>query len=349
MKNKQKIILLSLLIGLIISAPITLSLGAESIAISDILSVLFHHFGFSDQTDVSQQHDAIIWVIRFPRIIMALAIGGALAVTGAAMQGLLRNPLADPSIIGISSGGALTAAITIVLFPSLLISGSWIGVSILSFMTFIGVIGVTILIFSLATHKGKIDVLYLLLSGIAINAIAWAGTGFLNFVADDQQLRSLTFWTMGSLSGSNYTNSLMMMAISVVSLIVFYSFYKGLNALVLGESQAKHLGIPVEKLKWIIIIFTALCVGTAVSFTGMIGFVGLVIPHIFRLWAGADYRFLIPASFFGGSLLMLWADTFSRVVVAPVELPIGIVTAFIGAPAFIYLILKQRKSKYAGV
>lgn len=337
------------MVGLVFSVPVALGYGAESISVSQIMDILFYHFGWSDQKSFTPQHDAIIWVVRFPRILMAIGVGGALAVTGAAMQGLLRNPLADPSIIGISSGGALTAAIAIVLFPTLLMTGGWIGFSALSLITFTGVVLVTILIFWLATFKGKIDVLYLLLSGIAINAIAWAGTGFLNFLATDEQLRSLTFWTMGSLSGSNFINAFLMLIVAVFTLIVFYTFYKGLNALVLGESQAKHLGIKVEYIKWMVILLTALCVGTAVSFTGMIGFIGLVIPHIFRLWAGADYRFLIPISFIGGAFLLLWADTFSRVVAAPVEVPIGIVTAFIGAPVFIFLILKQRKAKYAGV
>lgn len=334
---------------MILSIPVTLSYGSESIPIGTILDILFYHFGWSEAQDFTPQQDAIVWVVRFPRILMAIGVGGALAVTGAAMQGLLRNPLADPSIIGISSGGALTAALAIVVFPTLLMTGGWLGFSMLSLITFAGVVAVTILIFSLATFKGKIDVLYLLLSGIAINAVAWAGTGFLNFIATDQQIRSLTFWTMGSLSGSNYINAMIMLLVAFFTLLVFFTFYKGLNALILGENQANHLGIKVEYIKWMVILLTALCVGTAVSFTGMIGFIGLVIPHIFRLWAGADYRFLIPVSFFGGSFLLLWADTFSRVVATPVEVPIGIVTAFIGAPVFIFLILKQRRTKYASV
>jgi iron complex transport system permease protein len=200
------------------------------------------------------------------------------------------------------------------------------------------------LIFALAREKRKTNVVTMLLAGISINALAGAATGLLTYLADDAQLRSLTFWTLGSLGGTTWKAVIFMSVATGLSLLILLRLHKSFNALALGEAEAIHLGVSVEALKKWVIFATALAVGVSVAFCGMIGFVGLVVPHIMRLWVGAEHRYLLPASALGGGLLLCWADTLSRTWAAPAEIPIGVITALVGAPVFLFLLFKQRKA-----
>lgn len=282
--------------------------------------------------------------IRLPRVILAVLVGGALAISGAALQGLFRNPLADPGLIGVSSGAALTTAIAIVVLSTVsspLID--FLGVALLPVAAFVGGISATILVYRLSTTDGKTNVATMLLAGIAINAMAGAILGFMIFMANDDQLRDLTFWTLGSLGGAMWSSVWVVLPFLLTAIIFLPRLSKGLNAVLLGETEARHLGVNVERLKKAIIVFVGLAVGAAVSVSGMIGFVGLVVPHILRLWIGPDHRFLIPGSAILGGLLLLSSDLLARTIVAPAEMPIGVITAFIGAPFFLWLLLRNKE------
>ena len=317
-------------IGLVISMIVAVGVGAVSIPLEAWLS-----------GNVNEGQKAVLLSIRLPRILLAVIVGAALAVSGAAMQGLFRNALADPGLIGIASGAAFAVAIVIVLTGP--ITGA-LGLYSLSFAAFIGGLITCLLIFRFARLTGAFSVTYMLLAGIAINALAGAGTGFLTYLSNDEQLRSLTFWTMGSLGGALWPA--VIVAATVVAPATFFLIKNAqkMNLLLLGEQEARHLGVDSEKVKRTIIICTALSVGVAVAVGGIIGFVGLVVPHLIRLTIGPDHRLLIPASTLVGAVLLLAADTFARTVVAPAEMPVGILTSLIGGPFFLWLLIKQ----YAG-
>ena len=321
------IILTILLIFMILVAT---TMGAVSIPIENLLFA-----------GLSETEKAVLFSIRIPRILLAVIVGAALAVSGAAMQGLFRNPLADPGLIGISSGAALFVAITIVLAGP--ITGI-LGLYSLSFAAFIGGLITCLLIFHFAKLTGTFSVTYMLLAGIAINALASAGTGFLTFLSDDTQLRTLTFWTMGALSGALWPSVIVVSSIIIPATIILVKNAKSMNVMLLGEDEARFLGVDSEKLKRIIIICTALSVGVAISVSGIIGFVGLVVPHLTRLLIGPDHRLLIPASALLGAFLLLMADSFARTALSPSEIPVGIITSLIGGPFFLWLLIKQ----YAG-
>ncbi len=343
--NKKKLTIIGLVLALVISFFVSINIGSVSISIEQFVALIGNKIMGQENSSNLFQQNAILWGIRLPRILMSLFVGSSLAVCGAALQGLFRNPLADPSIIGISSGAMLAAALVIVLAGDTLFSAYTIaGLSMLSIATFTGAILVIIFIFKIAKEGKRINVLTMLLSGIAINAAAAAGTGLLTYLANDVQLRTLTFWTMGSLGGATWGNVTIVGVSTILTLIFILPLNKQFNALALGEQEATYIGINTEKLKRKVVFFTALSVGTAVAFCGIIGFVGLVIPHILRLVGGSDHRFLLPASALAGALLLCWADNFSRTIVSPAEIPIGIITALAGAPIFLYLLLKQKKA-----
>jgi len=340
---RTTLLLLTLGLSLPLLALLACGMGAAEVAPGEILAIMGHRLGLTDATGFAAQQEAIVWVIRLPRVLMSLLVGAALAVCGTAMQGLFRNPLADPSLIGVSAGAALAAAMVIVLIGPLLATVErLIGVPVLPLATFGGAVGSTVLIFGLARDKRRTNVATMLLAGIAINALAGAGTGLLTYLADDAQLRSLTFWTLGSLGGANWSQTSWMALATLCSLALLLPMAKSFNALSLGETEARHLGIPVEALKRRVIVATGLAVGASVAFCGLIGFVGLVVPHLLRLAGGAQHRYLLPASALGGAVLLCAADTLARTMVPPAEVPIGIVTSLVGAPVFLGLLFQQK-------
>ena len=332
---------LVLLSGLFISALVATGHGAVPVSGAEVLAIIGEQLGLYPLSGLEQQSVYIISEIRLPRVVLAMLVGAALAVSGTAMQGLFRNPLADPALIGISSGSALVAAAVIA-------SGWVMGDGILRLLSlpiaaFIGGLLTTWFIYRLATVEGTTSVASMLLAGIAFNALAGAGTGLFSYFADDATLRSITFWTMGSLGGANWQQVMVVAPILLAVLVLLPLRARALNVMLLGEAEAGHLGFRVQRVKQGIVVLVALAVGTAVSISGIIGFVGLVVPHLLRLTMGPDHRFLMPASIFCGALLLLLADLLARTLVSPAELPIGIVTAIIGSPFFLWLLWQQRK------
>lgn len=284
----------------------------------------------------------IVWNIRVPRILAALLVGGALALSGAIMQGLFRNPLVEPGIIGVSSGAALFAALAIVLgthlIPTLF---SQLGDYALPIAACIGGWLITSLLYLFSRNTRGISISSMLLIGIAINAFTGALIGLLTFIADETELRSLTFWSMGSLSSFNYEKLTILVVVQIIILPLLWRRAKSMNAMLLGEREAKHLGVNVERLKREQIWGVAIITGTAVAFSGGIGFIGLLIPHLIRMVFGADNRFVLPFSYLFGGILLIIADSFSRTIAGNSEVPIGILTAFIGAPFLGYLVYRQ--------
>ncbi len=283
--------------------------------------------------------------IRLPRLLLGVAAGAALGLSGALMQGLFRNPLADPGLIGVSSGAALAAGTTIVLgslwFPEMPRTlGSWT----LVLTAFAGSLGVTLLVYTLSQQDGATRVGLMLLAGIAINALAGAGLGYLTFLATDEQLRNIQFWLLGSLGGARWSAVLLVFSIVGVSVAAGLTLARPLNAIALGEAQAALLGVPVERIKRFAVLVTALAVGAVTATTGIIGFIGLMAPHCVRLVAGPDHRIVLPGSALLGAALVLAADSVARTVVQPAELPLGVLTAFVGVPFFL-LLLRHFRSR----
>jgi iron complex transport system permease protein len=316
--------------------------GAYAISLFELLRVVWD--AFKGATDTSPQH-MVFMNIRLPRLLLGVAAGAALGLSGALMQGLFRNPLADPGLIGISSGAALAAGITIVMgsvwFPDLPRTlGSWT----LVVTAFAGSLGVTLLVYTLSQQDGATRVGLMLLAGIAINALAGAGLGFLTFLATDEQLRNIQFWLLGSLGGARWSAVALVGAAVFIAVCASFTLARPLNAIALGEAQAELLGVPVERTKRFAVVVTALAVGAVTATTGIIGFVGLVAPHCVRMIAGPDHRVVLPGSALLGAALVLLADSVARTAVKPAELPLGVLTAFVGVPFFL-LLLRHFKSR----
>ncbi|CAI8939972.1 FecCD family ABC transporter permease [Chryseobacterium sp. IT-36CA2] len=287
----------------------------------------------------------VIWDVRAARIIMAILVGSMLSVSGTSLQGLFKNPLATGDLIGLTSGATLLAAIAIVLgghFKEYL--PEVVQFSLVGIAAFIGSFLSMMLVYRISTSGGKTNVVMMLLTGVAITAIGFSITGFLIYISKDEQLRDLTFWNLGSLAAATWTKNIILAIVAIIAYIILLPKGKALNAMMLGEKDAQHLGINVERLKKQIIIIVALMVGSCVAFSGTIGFVGLIVPYILRLLFKSNYTFILPLSAMCGSILLLTADTFSRSIVEPSELPIGILTALMGGPIFIAILVKFKKS-----
>lgn len=291
----------------------------------------------------SSQINSILFDIRLPRILLAIFVGAVLASTGAVMQGLFRNPLADPSLIGVSSGASVGASLMIVAAGGFIQGGALVGLSLVALGAFIGGFAATLLVYRLATSGIGTSVTTMLLAGIAIGALAGALNSLLSYFSDNDMLRQISLWQMGNLSGASWLKVSIMGAVAILLMLLFPRDSKALNALLLGESEARHLGIDVQQVKRRLIVLTALGVGVSVALAGLVGFVGLIMPHIVRLAIGPDHRWLVPASALAGATLLVIADSLARIVVIPAELPTGILTALLGAPFFVALLLQQRK------
>lgn len=333
-----------LLVLLAVSILGGLSTGAADVSLTQVLRALWQGVAGQTPTAMNQAPFLVVWELRLPRVLMGGLIGAALAVSGAAMQAVFRNPLAEPGLIGVSSGAALAAVMLIVLGDLLLVG--WLAqfeAIALPLAAFLGGLLTTAIIYQLSTQQGSTRVLTLLLAGIAISALSGAVTGMLTYIADDGQLRALTFWSMGSLGGMSWQTLWTAGPWMVLALVLMVRHHRTLNALLLGEQVAQHLGIRAQRMKKWLITLAALAVGAAVAVSGMIGFVGLVVPHLMRLWLGPDHRRLMPASLLGGASLLILADLVSRTIAAPAEIPIGIITALIGSPFFLWLLVSQSR------
>jgi len=336
---RQVILLLALL--LVAASAASLTTGASGASVWRVLTGLGRPL---DAEDVTLVRDfTVVLDIRLPRLFLGILIGGGLAISGVVMQGLFRNPLADPGLVGVSSGAGLGAVGVIVLGTTVLapLTG-FLGIYALQISAFAGGLLTTLVLYRVATSHGRTAVATMLLAGIAIAALAGAVTGVLVYLADDAQLRDLTYWGLGSLSGANWTKVFASGPIIGIAIAASLFLARGLNALTLGEATANHLGVPVQRFKNAAIVIVAAATGAAVAVSGGIGFVGIVVPHLLRLVIGPDHRFLLPASALLGASFLLGADALARVIVAPAELPIGIITAAVGGPFFLWVLLRRR-------
>jgi iron complex transport system permease protein len=328
-----------LMFCLLIGASIlSMSVGAVSIPARSVVQILAGHLSLPFSFDpVDSVADTIIWDIRLPRTLLAVLVGAALAAAGGVMQGFFQNPMADPYIVGVSAGAALGATSAFALGFDF-----WFfGLNAVSVSAFVCALAVTLLVYMLSRRRGRIASGTLLLTGIAIGSLATSVTSFLLVMSGEDQRRVL-FWLMGSLSARQWDHVQMLLPYVVVGLGVAMLYARDLNVLLLGDEQAAHLGIHVERVKLILLAAASCLAAAAVAVSGIIGFVGLLIPHLVRLIVGPDYRFLMPMSALGGGLLMVLADTVARTAMSPVEMPIGILTTVLGGPFFLYLLHRQR-------
>lgn len=326
-----------LTLALLLTAGASLAIGASGASLWNAV------FRLVTGQPIGLTEAVILWDIRAPRTATGICVGAALAISGAIMQGLFRNPLADPGILGVSAGAGLGAITAIVLGASLPLGvPQFFGAALLPVFSFVGAWLTMLLLYRVATRAGRTSVATMLLAGIAIAALAAALSGLLVFRASDLQLRELTFWQLGSLSGANWNKVLVAAPLILCACAIGLTLARGLNGLALGEATAHHLGIPVQRTKFTAILTVSAATGTAVAVSGGIGFIGIVVPHLLRLVTGPDHNGLLLNSALLGAILLLLADIIARLVVAPAELPIGIITAVLGAPVFLWILLRKR-------
>lgn len=318
--------------------------GPLNINSADLLSVLLKQIGIGSAETVSQVKIGVIENIRIPRAMLGFTVGAALGLAGATIQGFFRNPLADPGLVGFSAGAALAAVAVIVLGGSFLAP---LMESLRSFAlpmaAFFGALITVFVIYRVSSFEGRVVVTTMLLAGVAANALASAGIGYMTFLADDAQLRDLTFWTLGSLGGATWARVIPAIILMIIAIIGMLSLSRALNCMLLGEAEASALGVNVERAKRRAALCAALAVGAATVACGIVGFIGLVVPHLIRLIAGPDHRYVLPGSALLGGALVLFADLVARLAVAPAELPLGVVTAAIGAPFFFWLLMRDKR------
>lgn len=342
----KPLIMIGLVILLFISMICAIVFGAVSIGWKNVFTILMETLPFyepSSAVDIAPVYKDILLQIRVPRVLLAAAVGSSLAVAGAVFQGLFRNPMADPYVIGISSGSALGAVFAMLGGFSLALGGF----GAVPLFAFVGGTTTILLVYSMARVGRAVPVMTLLLAGIAVSAFLSALVSLLTYFAGEE-LHQVIFWMMGGLGGATWQQVRVMLPYALGGYICVSIFSRELNAMLLGEETASQLGVDTEKVKKILLAGASLLVAAAVSTSGIIGFVGLVVPHFVRLVAGPDHRFLIPASALLGGTLLIATDTLARIIIAPSELPVGIITALIGAPMFIYLLKKRKKLRYFG-
>ncbi len=325
---KKRLIILILFIILIFSMLFSLGIGGGRFQVSDLLS-------FFQPSSLSLSEKTILFEIRLPRLILTVLVGAALSLSGAVLQGLFQNPLVDPYVLGISSGGAVGAIVAI-------LSGISLGFITLPLFSFIFALATTFLVLRLGKIGTKMPLEIMLLAGVAIGFFFSALISLGMFLAGEN-LHQMVFWMMGGFWNSSWNKVITLLPLFIIGIPIVFSYSRELNAFLLGEKVAESMGVDVEKTKKILLLVTSLLVAGSVSVSGVIGFVGLVVPHIIRIIIGDDHRQLLPASFFLGSSVLLWADIFSRTLLHPVELPVGVLTSLMGAPFFIYLLRRKKK------
>lgn len=338
-KKYWKPILLSLVLFCLATMLFCLTIGPANITFIEALLLSLDSLPFINLKNLVDlyppSHHTIIFEIRMPRVILTALIGGALAAAGTAMQGLFKNPMADPYILGVSSGASLGAAIAIV-------SGgiSFFGIWTLPIHAFVGATLSTWLVYSLARLGNKVPIYTLLLAGVALSSLLSSLVSFI-MIINSEELKQIVYWMLGSFTGTGWDHVKAALPFILLGLSLLLFFAKDLNAMLFGEEAAQNLGINVELTKKLLLTFSALTVAAAVSVSGTIGFVGLIIPHTVRLLVGPDHRILLPTATIVGAIFMVFTDTLARTILAPVEIPVGIITAFLGGPFFIYLLKKK--------
>lgn len=327
-----------LAVGLGVTGFVAATTGPVDIKLADIFSVSWAKAMGLDVDEGRLIHHTILLDIRLPRIALGMLVGTALAVAGTVLQALFRNPLADPGLIGVSSGGALGAVLVIVLgsswLPTTFIGWPWM----IALFAMLGGVGTTFFVYRVGRVNGRPHMTTLLLTGLAVNAFVGALIGLLQVVASKDALKTLTFWTFGSLNAASWTHVGVALVLVGAPLLAVFRYRQPLNALLLGEAEAYHLGVPIQRVKRTLIMLSAAMVGATVALCGTIGFVGLIVPHAMRLLLGPDHRLLLPGAALLGAFVLIAADLIARAVAQPAELPIGIITALLGAPFFLSLL-----------
>lgn len=344
MVSKKLTLYVSLIAALVLASAFSMSLGAVKIPLSEVMIILLRKIGFYANTEVAVQYEGVMNIVRIPRVVLGLLVGAALGISGTAVQGIFRNPLAEPGLIGISAGASLMAVVIIVLELSILAGlGNLLGYYLLAFGAFAGAGTAALVVYQISRSDGKSNVATMLLAGIAVNALAGALTGLITFAADDQQLRNITFWMLGSLGGATWETVTAVFPFIIIPVLLLPRLGKSLNAFALGEIQAAQLGLKVNSIKRNVVVLATMAVGAAVAVSGIIGFVGLLVPHTIRLLIGVDNRHVLPASALFGAFMLTAADMLCRTIIAPIELPIGVITALLGTPLFLYILIKDKK------
>nr|WP_051741756.1 iron ABC transporter permease [Kitasatospora sp. MBT66] len=329
-----------LAVALVVCAVLAAGTGAYRIPLGDILASFGHRLGLGGH-ELDRVPESVLWNVRLPRVVLALLVGGSLGCAGALMQGVFGNPLAEPAVIGVSSGGAVGAVGCIVLGLDAL--GTWT-VTASAFVT--GLLTV-FAVYAMSRSGGRSEVVTLILTGVAVNAFCGALIGLFLFTADTAAISQVTFWQLGSLSQATWGKVLGVLPFALVGLAVAPRYARSLDLLALGERPARHLGVDVERMRLVLITVVALLTAAAVAVSGIIGFVGLVVPHLLRMLAGPGHRFLLPASALAGALVLVAADLAARTLAEPAELPLGVLTALIGSPFFFWL-LRRTRTKQGG-
>jgi len=310
-----------------------------SLSVGDVVSAVYDSLRSSVPIDAPGQgplHD-IVWLLRMPRILMAACIGAGLATSGVIMQAIVKNPLADPYILGVSSGASLGATAAILLGIGVSLGENFVGIS-----AFIGAFAISLAIVFIANMGGRANAVKLLLAGMALSAVCSAFSSFIVYFANDKDgIQSITYWLMGSMAGAKWSTLQVMIPMSIVIPLFFYTQSKILNLMLLGDDTAITLGVDLHRYRQAYLLVSALLVGFAVYAAGMIGFVGLIVPHVSRMLVGADHRRLLPIAALSGAIFLVWADVLCRIIIPQTELPIGILISMIGAPCFIYLMVKR--------
>ncbi|WP_107925530.1 FecCD family ABC transporter permease [Lysinibacillus parviboronicapiens] len=341
----KKFILLSmlLLLLLIISITFAIMIGSVSITPLYVWKVIFSKIPFFQnwiEQDWSRSQEIIIWQIRVPRVLLAAIVGGGLAIAGAAIQALVRNSIADPYILGVSSGATVGATAVIILGAF-----SFFGIYALSISAFLGSLIAIVLVFFLSRVGGRISIFRLLLAGMAVSFILSATSNFILMMSKQEGgMKAVMYWMLGSLAGAKWSNLLIPMVIFVIVFVLLWLHYRNLNLLLLGEEAAVTLGVNLQQFRIQLVLLVSLLTGVLVAVSGAIGFVGLIIPHIVRLIVGSNYKYVIPISALLGAIFLVWADALARILIAPEEMPIGIITAFCGGPFFIWLLRRNNYS-----
>ncbi|MFJ3497221.1 FecCD family ABC transporter permease [Streptomyces sp. NPDC086091] len=325
-----------LVLALLLLVPVAAGLGAYPVPVGDVLSSVQHRLGLGG-AELDRVAESVLWNVRFPRIVLALLVGASLGCAGALMQGVFGNPLAEPGVIGISSGAAVGAVVSIAFGMNFL--GNWT----VSAFAFAAGLATVLLVYVMSRSGGRTEVVTLILTGIAVNAFAGALIGLCLFFADAAAVQQITFWQLGSLAQATWPKVLAVLPCAVIGLALAPLYARRLDLLALGERPARHLGVEVEKLRIVLILVIALLTAAAVSVSGIISFVGLVVPHLLRMVAGPGHRFLVPGSALLGALTLLGADLAARTVAVPAELPLGVLTALLGSPFFFWLLRRTRR------
>lgn len=337
------LILAMLSMALILSIVIFANVGSANIDVPSTFKIIGSKTPFIrnyiDASHIASSQVSIIWNVRLPRVMLGVFIGAGLSMAGTAFQGMFKNPMADPYVIGISSGAALGATIAIILK----LEGSYFGISPISVFAFIGALTAVFLVYEIARIKNQIPVTTLLISGVAIGQLFTAIMSFL-MVIFSKDMSKIIYWSLGSLAGKGWSPVLGIMLPMITSMILLNIFARDLNVMLTGEESAKSLGVNVERTKIYVLLLGTFMTSVAVSVSGIIGFVGLIIPHIVRLIIGPDHRILLPASALVGGIFMIASDAIARTVISPIEVPVGIVTAMFGGPFFIYLLVKAKRN-----